>query len=198
MPRALEREDGHQVVDRIMDIAAIGGPETGGYPPLTEERHDVIEPERAEVPHIGRHEVTERTVSLRDQRMGILRRDTPVLSLQCQRIRWRPDSGAHAVHRLVGPGFRTARIHADGVVAIQPDRHAELAREVLCASQLLVGKPLQPGIELHGLGMRGLEFAHARMLRITKLQWPHRPAPVALRILPAQCARRSRRAAHAA
>ena len=134
MPLALECEDGHQVVDRIMDVAAIGGPEADRHPPLPEQRHDVIEPQRAEVPHVGRHQVAERPVSLGDQRIGILRRDAPVLSLQRQRIRRRSDSGAHAVQRLVGPGFRTARIHADGVVAVEPDRHAEFAREALHAA----------------------------------------------------------------
>ena len=127
-------------------------------------------------------EVAERPVLLRHQHVRILRRDAPVLALERKRIGRSADAGALAIERLVGPRLGSAGVHAHGVVAVKADRHAELAAERLRLAQLLVGKPLQPGMELDQARVRLLESLNAGVRRFAQFLGPHRPAPVAVTI----------------
>ena len=54
---------------------------------------------------------------------------------------------------------------------------------MLRGRELLVGDPLQPRVKLDRVAVSLLEFTHGLMRRVTQLGGPHRPAPVAIRIL---------------
>ena len=77
---ALERHDAEQVVEWIVHVAAVGGLEAARHPPLAEQRHHVIEAQRAAVAHAGAHQRHERRVRGAPQLPRILRRNAPLLA----------------------------------------------------------------------------------------------------------------------
>ena len=133
--RALERQHREQLLRGIMHVGALRRRAPGGHPPQTEQRHHVIQAQRAVVAHVVADQTHEALQMLRLHLHRIGRRNAPTLTLERQRIRRRADFGAQAIAPLVGPGLRPRRMGADRIIAVQADGHAELTRKRLRRAQ---------------------------------------------------------------
>ena len=130
------------------------------------------------MPHVVADEADERLVLLRAQLVRVLRRNAPVLSLQRERIGRRAHRCALPIQVTVRPRLGARGIGADGHVAVQPDRHAELARAGLRLAQLVRSEPLQVEEVLDVLCALAREAVDDRRRRIAIVLRPAGPAPV--------------------
>ena len=89
-----------------------------------------------------------------------------------------PTDAPCAIQVTVRPGLRAGGIRADRDVAVQTDRHAELARSRLRLAQLLGREPLQVEEILDVLRALAREAIDDRRRRIAIVLRPARPAPV--------------------
>ena len=93
------------------------------------------------------------------------RRLRPVLAELIELVRRRARGHAQRQHVLQGPGVGAVRMHADGQVVHDADRHSGPDRLRLRRGELLVELPLQPAVEVDGVGMLFGETAHHRHRR---------------------------------
>ena len=168
-----------------MHVRAVLREQAARHPPQAVQRHHVIEPQRCEVPHVVADQADERLILLRAQLVRILRRNAPVLAFQRERIGRRADGRALAIQVTVRPRLGAGGVGADRDVAVQADRHAELARARLRLAQLLGREPLQVEEVLDVLHALAREAIDDRRRRIAIVLRPAGPAPV-LRPLQAQ------------
>ena len=110
--------------------------------------------------HIGADEIDEAGISLVAQRMGIERRQTPVLPGRVENVRRRSDMRARDDEIRMRPGLRAGAVGADGEVAIDADRHAPGAGGLRGFRQLLIGDPLHPGEKIDPIPMLLREPRH--------------------------------------
>ena len=124
------------------------------HPPQPHQPHHVVHPEAARVPQRRPEQVQQRAVADFRQPPRIPRRLPPVLAELVEPVRRRPH--ADPVNDLVpvGPRVRAAGVRADGQVMDEADGHSGRPRGLLRRCQLLVGEPLQPGVEARGRAQR--------------------------------------------
>ena len=174
----LERHHAQQVLEWIVHVAAIHRLVSARHPPLPEQRHHVIEPQRPAIAHAGADQRGERRIRRAPQLAWILRRDAPLLPRYAQRVGRRADGRTHAVESLVGPGFGARSIHANGVITVQPHAEAEFARQPAHGTELIGCQPLQVGEEIHVVGVFAGEPLHGVAARVVVLLRPVLPAGV--------------------
>ena len=120
---ALERGDAREIGERVVEIGACRGRRAlrDHVEPL--ERHDMVDAQRAGVPHVGAQQLDEAAIAARPQALGMRRRQTPLLARLRAGVGRRAD--VQRVHHEVplGPGLGTRSVGADGEVAIQADTH---------------------------------------------------------------------------
>ena len=101
----------------------------------------------------GIQRIAERLEIARDEAGGRKRREAPVLARRVVIIGRRADAGAGHGQRAVRPGGRAVRRDAHGEIQIEADAHAGGPRPRLRRAELPVGKPLQPRVKRHQLGL---------------------------------------------
>ena len=77
----------------------------------------MIDPQRAGMPHVGGDEIAETGARGREERLGIRRREVPVLAGRRERIRRGADGHAARDRRRIGPHFGAVRRGADREIA---------------------------------------------------------------------------------
>ncbi len=176
---AFQRQHRQQIVHRVFDIGAA----TGGFairdPPQPQQRHDVIDAQRAAAGHVGAQKIDERLIPARRHHVRIHRRQAPVLPQRPQNIRRRPDRRFQAVQLTVTPGFRPAFRHPDRQIAIQANRHLLLPALVKTLRELGGRQPLQPQVKADRVLMFGAKLPHRVALPLPIALGPGRPAPLA-------------------
>lgn len=160
MALAFQRQHRQQIVHRIFDVGAAIGGFAIRDPPQPQQRHDVIDTQRATAGHVGAQKINERLIPARRHHVRIHRRQAPVLPQRAQNIRRRPDRRFQAVQLAVAPGFRPAFRHPDRQIAIQANRHLLLPALVKTLRELGGRQPLQPQVKTNRFLVFSAELPH--------------------------------------
>ncbi len=174
---ALQRDDGQQLLGRVVHVGAIGGGGAGRHAEDAREAHHVVDAQRARAAHAGAQAVDEEAVAALAQPLGRQRRQAPVLPQRAQRVGRRADAGLGGQHGARAPGVGAVAVHGDGQVLVQADAQAGLAAARGHGLQLLVGRPLQPGVEIDFRRVLARERGHGRRVGFVVFGRPGRPAP---------------------
>ena len=148
MRHAFLRGHRQQRLERHLHIDAVIGGKAVRHQIKPLQAQHVIEPDRAGVAHRGPQHLAKRLEGLHGESGRIESGKAPVLAERVQRVRRRADGEMAGDRRLLVPGVESVGLHADGDVEIETDLHAEVMRELLARSQLLVGDPLHEFDEL--------------------------------------------------
>ncbi|CNU06967.1 Uncharacterised protein [Salmonella enterica subsp. enterica serovar Bovismorbificans] len=122
MTLALQRQNRKQIIYRIMDVSPLIRCFAIRYPPQTQQRHDMVNAQRAAVLHIGAQQVDKGLIRPGDNDMRVHWRQPPVLTERAEDIRRRADRCFQAVQLPVAPGFRAAFRYANRQIAVQTNR----------------------------------------------------------------------------
>ena len=186
----------------VPDVGPVGGVGALGDPPQPEQADDVVDADGARVPQHRAEHVPVGPVGRARQGVGTPRRLRPVLPLLVVHVRRRADPRATGEHVTERPDVGALRVHPDGQVVHDPERHAPVERGTLRGGELLVGHPLQPLVELDALReLLAAARVHARRRRVagrrraTSCRRTSRPARTTARTSRARCPppRRTRR-----
>ncbi|MNO99224.1 hypothetical protein D3C76_909900 [compost metagenome] len=142
MALALQRKDGEQIVDRIMHVGPVVGGFTVGDPPQTQDRHHVVDTQRAAVLHVGAQQLDKGLIGAGRNHVRVHRRQAPVLTQRAKNIRWRTDGGFQAVELAIAPGLCPTLGHADRQVTVQANRHIVALTLLPAGGKLGVRQPL--------------------------------------------------------
>ena len=132
----------------VADVRAAVGRPARGHAPQPHQPHHVVDPQPAAVPEPGGEQLVQRAVAGGGQPPRVPGRLRPVLPALVELVRRRAHGQAADQQVLVRPGVRPAGVGADREVADDPGVHARGQRRPLRGGQLLIGEPLQPGVEL--------------------------------------------------
>ncbi|CCK08848.1 hypothetical protein BN128_2938 [Cronobacter sakazakii 696] len=177
MALAFECEDRQKIVDRILYISAFIRRFAIGDPPQAQQRHHMVDAQRAAIRHIGAQQLDKRLVSARLHHVRIHRWQAPVLAERPQNIRRRANRCFQTVQLAVAPGFRAAFRHTDRQIAIQPDRHVVRLTGLPAAGKLLIREPLQPEVEIDLISAVFTKRLHFRAAGVLIRFRPGGPAP---------------------
>ena len=153
MAMAFERKETEKIVEGILDIGAVSGRPSRRNPEESRQCHDMIDAQRARVPHIGAQRRQKRLVRGVGQPCGNERRQAPVLAAHVEGIRRGPDAGAQRVQVLIRPRFGAAAIDGHRQIGIKADREARDLCPIRGAGELELGLPLQVDVILDAFGV---------------------------------------------
>ncbi len=119
-----------------------------GDPPQPEQPDDVVDAYAAGMPQHSPDQRAKRPVFLLFQPVRPPRRLRPVLAELIELVRRRTRGHAQRQHILQRPRVGAVRMHADGQVVHDAQRHPGADRLRLRRSELLVQLPLQPAVEI--------------------------------------------------
>lgn len=102
----------------------------------------MIDAQGTAVAHIGAQHVNEWLIGEVAQRMGVHRRQSPVLPQRAENVGRGSDRGAQAVKLRLTPGLRAALGDANRQIAVQSDRHRLATGLLITVGQLAIGQPL--------------------------------------------------------
>ena len=136
----------------------------------------MVGPQAAGVAEGGPHQARQRPVAGRGEPAGMPGRLPPVLAPLVELIGWGTHADLRHQHVRVGPGVRAARVRAHREVGDHPDPHARRPRRGLRRRPLLIGDPLQPGVEPRAGPQPGQLSHHGGRTYAPQRLWP--PAPV--------------------
>src|SRR6185503_11818083 len=97
---ALECQDAEQIIEGIAYVRTGIGARTLRHPPEAQQRHDVIDAQRAAVTHVRAQELDEIRIDSGPQDVRVDCRQAPILALQGESVGWRADTGLCAIERL--------------------------------------------------------------------------------------------------
>ncbi|MNH05630.1 hypothetical protein D3C79_649730 [compost metagenome] len=173
----LEGKYPQQVVDRIVDVGALGGGRSGRNPPQPQQGHHVIDAQRAAGTHVGAEQIHHGLIGRLEQLVRVHGGQAPVLTEGAQDVGRRTDRGFRAVEIPVGPDLGGAFGDAHRQIPIDPHHHAGGLGTGIGLGQLLIGQELQIEVEIHVLLVFGHPGSHFRVVVITEGIRPDRPAP---------------------
>ena len=173
---ALQRQNRHQVGNRITHIGAKIGAVAISNPPKATKRHHMINAQNAIDAHIGAQHLDKHTITAALQPLRMQRRQIPVLPGRAQLVRRRANRHLQTVHLAVNPCIRAAARHADRQITIQPQRHSRLMTGHTHQIQLLRHHPLQPHIKTDIRLVRHRKRLHRRTVRVAVRLRPAKPA----------------------
>ena len=150
-PRRLARERGHRGPVVVAEVGAAVGRHPLRHAPQPHQPHHVVDPQPARAAQRRGEQVGQRLVTDRGQPPRVPRRLRPVLPALVELVRRRAHRQAADQQVLVRPGIRPAGVRPHGQVRDDPRLHARGERGPLRGGQLLVGVPLQPGVEIRGI-----------------------------------------------
>ena len=168
----LQEDDAEHGLMVVAHVGAAIGPHALGDPPQAEQADDVVHAQRTSVTQHRAHHVTQRGVGRTGEVLGVPRRLRPVLALLVVHVRRCAHRDAGGEGLRVGPHVRTLRVHAHGEVVHDAERHSRGQGLGLCARQLLIDDPLQPGEEVDALGQQVSLIGHVGRVRITQRSRP--------------------------
>ena len=135
----------------VAHVRAFGGRRTGGDPPQPEQSNDVVDAYGARMAQHSPDQCTKRSVFLLLQPVRPPRRLRPVLAELIEFIGWRTRGHAQRQRILQGPRVGPIRMHADGQVMHDPQRHSRPHRLRLGRGELFVQLPLQPAMKINSV-----------------------------------------------
>ncbi len=150
---------------------------TVGDPPQAQDRHHVVDTQRAAVLHVGAQQLDKRLIGAGSDHVRVHRRQTPVLTQRAKNIRWRADRGFQTVKLAIAPGLCPALGDTHRQVTVQANRHVVALTLLPAGGKLTVGQPLQPEVEIDLVGVLFAKRFYRRGINGLVLLGPYRPAP---------------------
>ena len=140
---AFNPQHGQHGLQRIIDISAITGGNSGGHQKQARELEGMVNPQRPGMAHIGGNGRAECAEMVAFEVQGVKRRQAPVLPLRGQRVRRRANSQVRRKRPRCGPVLATTALRPDCEIAVEAERQAIGPGGIGRRSHLAVASPLQ-------------------------------------------------------
>ena len=174
---ALERDDRHHLVQRVVNIGAIACGAALGHPEQAHQAHHMVNAQRARAAHVGAQGLDENTIAAGTQMVWPQRRQTPALAVGIELVGRRTDAGAGTKSRGLTPYIGAAAIDRHRQIKEQANAESERLATRIHPHQLLNRDPLQIEVIKHPIDMLRSERGDRGRSRVTVGLGPHRPAP---------------------
>ncbi len=149
-PVRLQEQDRQHRLAVVRDVRALGGRDPLRDPPEPEQAHHVVDAQRPGMAEHPAQQRAQRRVPGLHEPIGAPRRQPPVLAARVERVGRGTDADAPGVQGRP-EDVRAVRVHPDGQVVHDADRHAGLAGGLLGGGELGVRQPDQPPVEVGAL-----------------------------------------------
>ncbi len=174
---ALQCDDGHHLVQRVVHVGAIACAMAFGHPEQTHQTHHMVDAQRARAAHVGTQGLDEDAVAAGTQMVRPQRRQAPALPVGIELVRRCADAGTGTEGGRLAPHVRAAAVDRHRQVEEQADAEPERLAPRVHPNQLLDGDPLQVEVIEHAIGVCICKGGDLGRSRIAIGLGPHRPAP---------------------
>ena len=179
-PMRLQCHDPDHRVVVVPHVRALGGRGTLGNPPQPEQPDDVVDANPAGVPQNRLDQRSEGLVAKLFELIGSPWRLGPVLAQLVELIGRGAGGHPQCQNVLQRPAVRASRMHPDGEIGHDAERHPGANRLSLGVGQLLIKLPLQPAVEIHHAGMLFGEAGNRGTVWVLQLRGPLPPVAAML------------------